>query len=116
MGVLDELARHRITAWLNSSGKTQTAVAESIGRNQAWMSRYLDAEFDTDLDTLDKLAHAFGHSLFHLLDVHPDVEEQAVLEKFRAMDATARATVVSLLEILTVPRTPRGRTRPPRGG
>jgi transcriptional regulator with XRE-family HTH domain len=116
MGVLDERARQRITTWLQTSGKTQTAVAEAIGRNQAWMSRYLDAEFDTDLETLERLAAQFGHTLFHLLNVPGDDDERALLEQFRAVDDRAREAVVKLLEILAAPRTPRGRTRLPRGG
>lgn len=103
MGHLDELARQRIKGWLRSTGVTQTALSDQIGRNQAWMSRYLDAEYDADLDTLDRMARAQGHTLFHLLGVHPDPVEDDLLNLFRALRPEARELLLKLLREWTQP-------------
>jgi transcriptional regulator with XRE-family HTH domain len=80
---LDQLARDRIKSWVASTGVTQTELAERIGRNQAWMSRYLKGEFDADLDTLQKIAACFGFSLIALLDLPRDPHEARLVEEFR---------------------------------
>jgi transcriptional regulator with XRE-family HTH domain len=104
---LDQGARDRIRAWITSTGVTQTALAARIGRTQAWMSRYLSGELDADLETLQKMAHAFGHSLAALLEVPTDPVEARVVQLFRALPVDMRALIVSLLEMWTH----RGRTR-----
>ena len=49
---LDEQARQRIRTWIQLTGVTQKTLGERIGRNQAWMSRYLSGELNADLETL----------------------------------------------------------------
>jgi len=64
---LDQQARERIKTWVASTGVTQTELAKRIGRNQAWMSRYLNGEFAADLATLQQMAETFGFTLIALL-------------------------------------------------
>jgi transcriptional regulator with XRE-family HTH domain len=106
---LDELARSQIRKWIHSTGITQTALAERIGRNQAWMSRYLAGDFDADLETL-KIAMVFGHSLTSMLDVPKDPEEAALLTAYRALRPEGRGIALSLLQDWSRARA-RGRSR-----
>src|SRR4029077_2246017 len=87
---LDELARGRIKAWISSTGITQVNLGERISKNQAWMSRYLGGEFDADLETLQKMAKVFGHSLSALLDAPTDPEEAKLLDAYRALTPEGR--------------------------
>lgn len=107
---LDELARGRIKAWIASTGVTQGNLGERIGRNQAWMSRYLAGEYDADLETLQKIARVFGHSLSALLESPTDPEEAKLVEAYRALRPEARAIALTVLQELSRPRS-RGRTR-----
>jgi transcriptional regulator with XRE-family HTH domain len=107
---LDQQARERVKEWINSTGITQTALAERIGRNQAWMSRYLGGEFDADLETLQKMARAFGHSLSALLNTPTDPVEARLIERYRALSERARAILLNLLDDWSRPRRA-GRTR-----
>lgn len=93
---LDELARSRIQAWIKSTGITQTELSQRVGRNQAWMSRYLDAQFDADLETLQKMAKVFGHSLSALLDAPADPAEAALVSAYRALRPESRSIALSL--------------------
>lgn len=101
---LDQLARERIKAWIASTGVTQGNLAERIGRNQAWMSRYLAAEYDTDLETLQKMARVFGHSLTALLESPTDPDESKLLNAFRALRPEARLIALNLLLDWSRPR------------
>jgi transcriptional regulator with XRE-family HTH domain len=94
----DDRVREKIKAWIASTGVTQAALAERIGRNQAWMSRYLGGEFAADLETLHKMARAFNHSLAALLDAPTDPIEAKLIEAFRALPLEDRATAFALLE------------------
>jgi transcriptional regulator with XRE-family HTH domain len=107
---LDEIARQQIKRWLKSTGLTQTTLSERIGRNQAWMSRYLAAEFDADLETLQKIAMAFGHDLTALLQIPEDPAEAALTTAFRALTPNARRLALELLEDWSRARS-RGRRR-----
>lgn len=111
MGQRDDNARKRVTQWLAGSKMTQTALAETIGRNQAWMSRYLDAEFDTDLDTLERMAKAFGHTLFELLDTPQNQIEFEVIERWRALRPSGRKIVLDVLREWSPGEPVRTRTR-----
>lgn len=111
MGKRDETARAKVAQWLQTSKMTQTALAEGIGRNQAWMSRYLDGEFDTDLDTLEKLATAFNHSLFELLDTGQHTTEMEVIERWRALRPAGRKLVLDVLREWAPDERPRTRAR-----
>jgi len=104
------MARERIRAWIASTGVTQTALAERIGRTQAWMSRYLGGDLDADLETLQKLARAFGQPLGALLDAPTDPVEARVVQLFRALPVETRTIIVNLLEAWTRGRTG-GRSR-----
>ena len=103
---LDDQARSRIKKWLASTGTTQTALAEKIGRTQAWMSRYLSGEFDADLETLQKIARVFGNNLTGLLDVPADPEEGTLLTAFRALPPDVRKLLLAFAAALTRPRGP----------
>lgn len=105
---LDAIARSQIKRWLESTGVTQTSLAEQIGRNQAWMSRYLAAEFDADLDTLDRIAATFNHSVAALLNVPQDPDEARLVTLFRALRPENRKLVLQMCHELTHP----GRSRP----
>lgn len=94
---LDELARNQIKRWIESTGITQTTLSVRIGRNQAWTSRYLGGEFDADLETLQKIALVFGHSLTTLLDIPKDPEEAALTMAYRALTPDARRLALDLL-------------------
>lgn len=107
---LDELARGRIQTWIAGTGITQTALAERIGRNQAWMSRYLGSEFNADLETLQKMAAVFGHSLAALLDAPTAPDEAKLVEAYRALPHDSRVRALDLLQDWSRPRG-RGRSR-----
>jgi len=107
---LDQQARERIKAWVASTGVTQTELAERVGRNQAWMSRYLKGEFDADLDTLAKIAACFGFTLIALLDLPRDPHEARLVEEFRALPPRGRASLLDFLGTLR-----QSRSRKPRG-
>lgn len=95
---LDELARSQIKKWLDSTQTTQTHLADRIGKNQAWMSRYLNAEYDADLETLQSMAAVFSHSLAALLELPGDPEEAAVIAAYRALPTHARGLALELLQ------------------
>jgi transcriptional regulator with XRE-family HTH domain len=107
---LDQLARRQIKRWIESTGLTQTALSERIGRNQAWTSRYLAAEFDADLETLQKIAAVFGHSLTAVLDIPKDPEEAALTAAYRALSPASRQLALELLRDWSRARS-RGRGR-----
>jgi transcriptional regulator with XRE-family HTH domain len=107
---LDELARGRIKAWIASTGVTQGNLGERVGRNQAWMSRYLAGEYDADLETLQKMANVFGHSISALLESPTNPDEAKLVEAYRALRPEARLIALNLLQELGRPRV-RGRAR-----
>lgn len=85
MGHLDTVARVRIAGWRKTAEMTQKELADKIGRNSVWISRYLDDSYDTDLDTLDRFATALGKTLGQLLGSVPNTDEGELLERFRAL-------------------------------
>lgn len=97
---LDQQARERIKSWVESTGVTQAELAERIGRNQAWMSRYLKGEFDADLTTLERMAATFGFNLSALLNLPSDPFEARLIEEVRALPPKARAMLLELLSHL----------------
>jgi len=108
---LDQIARNRIKAWIQATGITQAELAARIGRNQAWMSRYLAAEFDADLETLNKMAISFGHPLGALLTTPVDPMEAQLIERFRALPTETRDLFARMLEAWGRPQRGR-RSRP----
>lgn len=107
---LDDIARSQIKKWILATGITQVALAERVGRNQAWMSRYLGGAFDADLETLQKIAQVFGHSLTSMLEVPKDPEEAALVTAWRALRPAARVIALNLLQDWSRGRA-RGRSR-----
>lgn len=95
---LDELARGRIKAWIAATGVTQGSLGERIGRNQAWMSRYLSGEYDADLETLQAMARVFGHSISALLESPTDPDEAQLVEAYRGLRPAARALALQVLQ------------------
>jgi transcriptional regulator with XRE-family HTH domain len=94
---LDEVARQRIKAWLAGSGMSQIELARRLGKTQAWVSRYLRGEFNTDMETLQQMARIFGHTFFALLDVPSDALEAELVGHYRALPADMRRAVLTLL-------------------
>jgi len=109
---IEDRARQRIRTWIAVTRIKQATLAEKIGKNPAWLSRYLSGEHDAELSTLERIATVFGQSLQALLDVPADVAEVRFIEMFRALPSPSRTTVVRLLEDLT--GTPRGGRMPRR--
>src|SRR5580765_1023168 len=87
-------ARVRVKQWMRTTGVTQAALAQRIGKQQAWLSRYLAGKYDADVVTLERLAQAFGHTVSALL-VQPaaDPTEARVLDLFRALTPRGRRIV-----------------------
>jgi transcriptional regulator with XRE-family HTH domain len=106
----DDQARARIRAWIESTQTTQTDLAARIGRNQAWMSRYLNGEFGADLETLHRIAQVFGHSLISLLDIPRDPQVESLLDELLALPPDERATLLKFLRLQRVRRSRSGRS------
>ena len=112
MGRLLELARHRLTQWMNANPSiTQTAVGKAVGHNQTWVSRFRQGAQDADIDELEAMARVYGHTLQELLDLRPDPKERALVEAYRQLRPEARAIAVQLLQQMVPPMTARARTR-----
>jgi transcriptional regulator with XRE-family HTH domain len=95
---LQETARTQIKRWIVSTGITQVAFGERIGRNQVWVSKYLKGEFDTDLETLQQMAQVFRHTLTQLLDFPSDPDEEALITLYRALRPEARRLAFQMLQ------------------
>lgn len=81
---------------------TQTEFCAHIGRNQGWLSRYLDGKKEADLDTLEAMAGAFGHPIAKLFDWPlTDPDEAALIGMFRALPDDARQHLLLLLAVWT---------------
>lgn len=104
---LDQLARTQIRKWLDSTGTTQTELGARIGRNQSWISRYLKAEFDADLETLQRMTRVFGHELTSALNIPINPDEAQLVTTYRALRPEVRRLVLTLIENLGR-GTPRG--------
>jgi len=109
---IDEIARHQIRQWLRSTGTTQVSFAEQIDRNQEWVSRYLNGNFDADLSTLQRMAGVFGHNLATLFGSLPsDPDESALLTMFRGLRPEGRKALLTMLREWTRGLSTRDRTR-----
>jgi transcriptional regulator with XRE-family HTH domain len=97
---LDEIARARIIRWRQAARLTQKEVGRLVGRSGVWVSRYEGAYFNTDLETLRRLAGVFHQTLFTLLDVTTDATERLLVEGYRAIPTRrARAAVLALVDL-----------------
>jgi len=110
---LDQIARDRIRAWMAATHTTQVTLGDRIGRDQPWMSQYLSAKTDADLETLRRMAEAFGRQF-------PDLFAQPSHPKFAkffddylalpaVMQADLEAMAAHLRAALTRPPRPRRR-------
>lgn len=106
---LQDTARTQIKRWITSTGITQAAFGERIGRNQVWVSKYLKGEFDTDLETLHQMAQVFRHTLTQLLDFPSDPEEEALITLYRTLRPEARRLAFQLFQEMVRGRGPRPR-------
>lgn len=103
---LQDLARQRVVRWLAASSEmNQTKLAAAVGVSQTWVSQFKTGDQDADLDQLDAIARAFGHTLYELLDVKEGGLERRLIEAFRAIPPEKRETVVASVE-LVVPDQP----------
>jgi transcriptional regulator with XRE-family HTH domain len=102
---IDEIARQQIRQWLRSTGTTQVSFAQQIDRNQEWVSRYLNGNFDADLPTLQRMAAVFGHNLATLFGSLPsDPDEGSLLRMFRGLRPEGRKALLTVLQEWTHPR------------
>lgn len=112
MGRLLELARHRLTQWMDANPTiTQTAIGRAVGHNQAWVSRFKLGAQDADIDELEAMAKVFGHTLNELLDLRPDPKERDLLDAYRQLRPEARALAVQMLRSMIPPPAAHVRTR-----
>lgn len=110
MGRLLELARTRLSQWMDANPKiTQTTVARAVGVTQGWVSRYKSGNQEADLDQLDAMARVFGHTLQELLDLRPDPKERELIDAYRKLSPQNRALAIQALQAMSpaVPRTTR---------
>lgn len=96
---LSTVARSQIQGWMRGTRITQAVLAQRIGKQQAWLSRYLAGHAEADIETLQKLAAVFGHSVSALL-VQPALDpiEARLIDLYRALTPRARRIAMQLLE------------------
>jgi transcriptional regulator with XRE-family HTH domain len=114
MGKLDDQVRARIAKWLRAQ-MTQAEFGRRIGRNDSWVTRYLDENHDADLDTIKKMAEACGHTLYAVLDAVPPDDEGEVIELYRSIRKEGRQTARDALKLMSGTARP-DRIRKPRDG
>lgn len=111
MGRLMELARARLVQWMDANPKiTQTALGRAVGHHQVWVSRFRSGAQDADVDELEAMAKAYGHTLTELLDLRPDPKERELLDAYRSLRPEARALALQMLLVMT-PQPAPARTR-----
>ena len=112
MGRLMELARHRLSQWMDANPKiTQVQLAKAVGVTQGWVSRYKSGAQDADVDQLAAMASVFGHTLMELFDLRPNPKERDLIDAFRKLRPEARSVAIQMLQQMTPPVVARGRTR-----
>src|SRR5262245_42574880 len=97
---LQEQARARIKSWLSATRTTQVSLANRIDKKQAWLSRYLSAEYDADLETLRAIANVFGREISALFDTPSDPEIAELVSHYNALPASGRGLVLDLVREL----------------
>lgn len=116
MRTLADLARKRIVTWMEANPHlTQEIIAREIGVSQAWVSQYKSGDQDADIDQLDALARAFGHTLMELIDLRPDPKEREMIDAYRQLRPEARAVAVLMLKTMAPPPPARKRSRARNG-
>ena len=107
---LDQRARARIHQWIAGSGATQADVAVRIGRTPGWLSRYLNADFDADLETLRAFTAAFNQPFGALFDEPGDnPAETQLVEHWRSLPPESRVMLSKLAEMWARPQRRKGR-------
>lgn len=106
MGRLMELARQRLIQWMDANPKiTQVALGRLIGHHQVWISRFRAGSQDADIDELEAMAKAYGHTLHELFDLRPDPNEQKLLDAYRQLPTAKRTlAILSLQAMIPEPR------------
>lgn len=107
---LQDTARAQLKRWIGSTGITQAAFGERIGRNQVWVSKYLKGEFDADLETLQQMAQVFRHTLTQLLDFPSDPDEAALITLYRALRPEVRRLAFQMLQEMSRSRSAKPRS------
>lgn len=103
MGRLMELARQRLTQWMEANPKiTQVALGRAVGHHQVWVSRFKAGAQDADIDELEAMAKAYGHTLNELLDLRPDPKERELLDAYRSVEASKRPLAIEVVRALSV--------------
>ena len=116
MGQLLELARERLTQWMDANPSiTQATVGRAVGHNQTWVSRFRQGAQDADIDELASMARVFGHTLMELLDLRPDPKERELIEAYRQLRPEARQLAIQMLKTM-IPPAAHARTRARNGG
>lgn len=116
MDRLTELARTRLAQWFaGQPGLTQKALADVVGHEQGWVSNYFAGRQNATIDELDAMARRLGGSLTELFDApKSNPAEARVLELYRALPASRRPAVATMLEAMqTTPPRRRRRTQTP---
>lgn len=109
---LDQRARARIHEWIAGSGASQAEVAIRIGRSSGWLSRYLNADFNADLETLRAFAAAFNQPFGALFDEPGEnPAETALITHWRTLPPESRLMLSKLAELWARP----ARRKAPRG-
>jgi transcriptional regulator with XRE-family HTH domain len=118
MGRLTELARARITRWMDTNPQiTQAALARAVGHGQTWVSKYRSGAQNADVDELAAMAHVYGHTLSELFDARPDPKEADLIEAYRSIRAERRDLAVQVLQSMVLPLDARrGGSRKQTGG
>lgn len=96
-----ERVRRRAAELIEERGWTQAALAQSLGKTQPWMSKFLRGDLDLGLDELDQLAQAIGSTAVELVrdpegfqfcaDLTPS--EMALLRRVRKLSPSVRDAV-----------------------
>lgn len=97
---LEDLARRRIVAWLDAKLITQAKLAAEVGVSQTWVSQYKSGDQDADVDQLDAMARAFGHTIMELLELRPDPHERELVESYRALPAEKRPLAIQMVQAM----------------
>jgi len=97
VGAIEDGVRRTITAWMSARAVTKTALGTAVGRNQPWVTRYLDGEFGADLETLQRVADFFGEPITALFPAVTEDDAGEVVNRFRATTPPRRALVLGLL-------------------
>lgn len=112
MGRLVEQARSRIARWLAGDPTlTQKVLARAVQHEQGWVSKYLSGRQDADVDELDAMARALGHTLNELFDLRESPKERELVDAYRSIPADTRDLAIQVMVKLIPPPARRKGTR-----